>query len=125
MTAHEFVAFWAVERMATVSTASQRGSVHAVPMIPHLIDGKFYLPTFANSVRRKDHAERPRCAITSWEDAYRAVIVYGIAREVPSIPVTADERRHQPGSGVIIEVTPTKIFAIRPPQGHAEYREST
>jgi nitroimidazol reductase NimA-like FMN-containing flavoprotein (pyridoxamine 5'-phosphate oxidase superfamily) len=123
MTAAEFVAFWQGERMATVSTVSAAGAVHAVPMIPELVDGKFYLPTFPDSIRRRDHAANSRCAITSWEDAYRAVIVYGTAREVPSIPAGDEERRHQPGSLVTIEVTPTRMFAIRPPRGHPRYRE--
>lgn len=86
MSAPEFVAFWGQARMATVSTSSVTGSVHAVPLDIHLIDGKFYIPTFPDSRRLQDHKHNPRCVITSWEDAYRAVIVFGTAREVDADP---------------------------------------
>jgi len=123
MSAAEFVAFWGVARMATVSTASPDGIVHAVPLDIHLVDGRFYIPTFPDSQRLQDHRLNARCAITSWEDAYRAVIVYGNAREVGVDPTartaeTTTEQNYSTGSMVTIEVTPTRIYAIRPPEGH-------
>jgi nitroimidazol reductase NimA-like FMN-containing flavoprotein (pyridoxamine 5'-phosphate oxidase superfamily) len=123
MSAAEFVAFWGETRMATVSTASRHGTVHAVPLDIHLVDGKFYIPTFPDSHRLQDHRANPRCAITSWDGPYRAVIVYGSAREVPADPTrrtaaTAAEQGYTPDAMATVEVTPTRIYAIRPPPGH-------
>lgn len=123
MSAEEFVDFWGEARMATVSTASGSGAPHAVPLDIHLVDGRFYIPTFADSRRLADHRENPRCVITSWDGPYRAVIAYGNAREVDSDPTgrvgaTADEQNYDRDRLVTIEVTPTRIYAIRPPAGH-------
>jgi len=127
MSAAEFVAFWGESRMATISTALPKGTVHAVPLDIHLVDGRFYIPTFPDSRRLQDHRLNPRCVITSWEDAYRAVIVYGIAREVDPDPTgrtseTAEEQHYLPSSMVTIEVRPTRIYGIRPPLGHHAHR---
>ena len=123
MSAAEFVAFWGASRMASVATASRIGTVHAVPLDIHLVDGTFYIPTFPDSRRRQDHQENPRCVITSWDGPYRAVIVYGTAREVTEDPTgrtvaTAAEQGYGAGLMVTVAVTPTRIYAIRPPVGH-------
>ncbi len=123
MSAAEFVAFWGEARMVSVATASRSGGVHAVPLGIHLVDGKFYVPTFPDSRRRQDHRENPRCVVTSWNGPYRAVIVYGTAQEVGSDPTrrteaTAVEQGYASGSMVTIAITPTRIYAIRPPAGH-------
>ena len=123
MSAEEFVEFWGDGRMASVSSASSRGQVHAVPLDIHLIDGTFYIPTFPDSRRLRDHRENPRCVITSWDGPYRATIVIGAARESADDPVgrtsdTASEQGYVPGSMVTIAVEPTRIYAIRPPVGH-------
>lgn len=123
MSAAEFVAFWTEGRMASISTVSENGAVHAAPLEPRLIDGKFYLPTFPDSQRLRDHRARARCAIVSWDGPYRALIVYGVAREVGGDPggraaETASEQGYAPDTMVTIEVTPTRIYAIRPPVGH-------
>jgi hypothetical protein len=109
MTAEEFVAFWIPDRMASIATSSEDGSVHAAPLEPKLIDGRFIIPTFPDSQRLRDHRARQRCVITSWDGPYRAVIVYGEAREIAG---EAD------GAMVMVEITPTRIYAIRPPAGH-------
>lgn len=123
MSAEEFINFWGEARMASVSTASRSGLVHAVPLDIHLVDGLFYIPTFADSRRVADHRENPRCVITSWDGPYRAVIAYGDAREVDADPTdrsaaTAEEQTYEPDQMITIEVTPTRIYAIRPPPGH-------
>ena len=123
MSAAEFVDFWGEGRMASVSTASGRGQVHAVPLDIHLVDGVFYVPTFPDSRRLRDHRENPRCVITSWDGPYRAVIVIGIANEANLDPtdrtgVTAVEQGYAATSMVTIAVRPTRIYAIRPPAGH-------
>ena len=87
------------------------------------MDGKFYVPTFPDSQRLKDHRANPRCAISSWEDHYRAVIVYGLAQESDVDPTgrtikTAVEQGYTPTSLLTICITPTRIYGIRPPPGH-------
>ena len=111
MSAPEFVAFWGDGCMASVATVSDKGEVHAGPLEIRLVDGKLMILTFGDAVRRRDHRAHPRCDITAWEDAYRAVIAYGTAVELPrDAPETT--------ALVTIEVTPTRIYAIRPPPGH-------
>lgn len=128
MSAEEFVGFWDHAPMASISTVSERGRVHVAPLEPRLVDGKFYIPTFPDSQRLRDHRADPRCAIASWDGPYRAVIVYGVAREVAQNPTgrtgaTAAEQAYDPATMLTIEVTPERIYAIRPPPGHHASRE--
>jgi len=112
MSAEELVKFWGAGRVASVSTVSAAGAVHVAPLEITLVDGKFHAPTFANSRRLKDHRENPRCGIAAWEgEAYWAVIAYGTAREADRHPAAA-------AAMVEVEITPTRIYAIRPPKGH-------
>ncbi len=128
MSAEEFVAFWNCEPMASLATVSSTGDVHVAPLEPRLIDGIFYVPTFPDSQRLKDHRANPRCAIAAWDGPYRAVIVYGTAREVESDPTeraarTANEQGYAADTIVTTKITPTRIYGIRPPPGHrAEHR---
>jgi hypothetical protein len=127
MDAREFVAFWGEERMASISTVSPAGRVHAAPIDVRLVDGVFYTAAFADSVRLADHRANRRCAITASEDAYRAVIVYGAAREVDADPTgrtaaVSGEQGYPPGGVVTVAITPTRIYGIRPPAGHAAAR---
>jgi hypothetical protein len=112
MSAQELVAFWGEARMATVSTASLDGTVHAVPLDVRLIDGLFHIATFRDARRLGDHRENARCAITSWDDAYHAAIVYGRAHVNEEAAATM----------VRVEVKPSRIYAIRAPQGHHAHR---
>lgn len=128
MSAEEFVAFWDTRPMASLSTVSANCAVHAVPLDPRFIDGKFLIATFPDSVRLRDHRANPRCAIAASDGPYRAVIVYGDAREVEQdltsrTAEVAVEQGYSPADMVSIEVTPTRIYAIRPPSGHPAYRE--
>lgn len=128
MSAEEFVAFWDSGPMASLSTVSTDGQVHVAPLEPKLVDGRFYLPTFPDSQRLRDHRANARCAIGSWDGPYHAVIVYGTAREVEGNPTghtleTAGEQGYAPGEMVTIEVTPTRLYAIRAPEGHPAHRE--
>jgi hypothetical protein len=123
MSAGEFVAFWGTERMASISTVSASGDIHVAPLDVRLIDGRFYISTFPDSQRLLDHRANPRCAITSWDGPYRAAIVYGTAREIDCDPTgrsrdTAREQGYDTSSMVTIQVTPTRIYAIRPSAGH-------
>jgi hypothetical protein len=106
MSVEEFVAFWGAERMASIATPSVAGSVHAVALDIRLVDGIFHIPTFGNAVRLADHRANPRCVITSWDDSYHVAVVYGDANFVE-------------GAGMVdVVVTPTRIYAIRPPAWH-------
>jgi hypothetical protein len=84
MTADELVAFWGGIRMAAVSTVSASGRVHAAPLEVSLIGSQFHVPTFGDSVRLADHRANARCAITAWDDTYRAVIAYGRVDSLPA-----------------------------------------
>jgi hypothetical protein len=113
MSAQEFIDFRGESRMATVSTASRSGTAHAISLDIHLVDGRFYLPTFPDSIRLSDHRENARCVITSWDGLYRAVIAYGDAREVAAdstarTEATVEEQRYDRDQCVTIEVTPTR-----------------
>ncbi len=123
MSAREFVEFWGGGRMASISTASSQCNVHTTPLDLRLVDGKFYAPTFPDSQRLRDHRARPRCAISSWNGPYTAVIIYGVANEVGHDPTgrTSEAEKEQGYAReamVTVEITPTRIYAIRPPVGH-------
>lgn len=124
MSATEFVSFWEMQPMASISTVSARGQVHVAPLEPRLVDGKFYIPTFPDSARLRDHRVHERCAIAAWDGPYHAVIVYGTAREVPNNPAgrteeTAVEQGYAASDMVTIEIAPMRIYGIRPPTGHS------
>jgi hypothetical protein len=128
MSAAEFVAFWGGERMASVATVSASGHVHAAPLDVRLVDGKFYVATFPDSQRLRDHRAKARCAITSWDGPYRAVIVYGDARETAATgraTAVAAEQGYDVRTMITIEVTPTRIYGIRPPPGHQMHDDVT
>lgn len=130
MSAAEFVTFWSDLRMASISTVSASGDVHVAPLDLRLTDGKFYVPTFPDSQRLRDHRANPRCGIAAWDGPYLATIVYGSASEVDSDPTgraseTATEQAYEPNGIVTIQVTPTRIYAIRPPAGHPARQPST
>lgn len=127
MSAEEFVAFWGDGRMASISTVSSKGQVHVAALEPKLVDGKFYVPTFPDSRRLRDHRANARCAITTWDGPYRAAIIYGIARVVSEDPAmrteaTAAEQGYDAASLVTVEIAPTRIYGIRPPEGHHAHR---
>jgi len=96
MPAEEFVAFWGDGRMASIATVSAAGTVHAVPLDLRLVHGRFYVPTFPDSLHLQDHRTNPRCAITSWDGPYTAVVVYGTAREVSHNPARRTEATASP-----------------------------
>jgi hypothetical protein len=106
MSIEEFVAFWGRERMASIATASAGAAVHAASLDIRLVDGVFHVPTFGNAIRLADHRANPRCVITSWDDSYHVAVVYGDASFLE-------------GAGMLdVRVTPTRIYAIRPPSWH-------
>ena len=121
MTAAEFVSFWDARPMAAISTVSAQGSVHITPLDPLFSKGVFRIPTFGDSQRLKDHIANPRCGISAWDGPYRAVIVYGTAsiEDPDAVAVTSGALNGYEASGMVtVVVTPTRIYGIRPPEGH-------
>ncbi|MEX0783058.1 MAG: pyridoxamine 5'-phosphate oxidase family protein [Dehalococcoidia bacterium] len=111
MSAEEFVAFWGGTRLASVATVGKSGWPHAAPVEVTLAGDRFLVPAFPNSVRMADLRRSPRLVVTTWDDAWHAAIVYGLAELVGA-------------SGGSITVRPTRIYAIRAPQGHHASRRA-
>jgi predicted pyridoxine 5'-phosphate oxidase superfamily flavin-nucleotide-binding protein len=107
MSATEFGAFWAQPRMAGFGTVSPTGRPHVAALEVSYRDGRFHVPTFANAVRLADIRANPSVSLVAWSDAYHAMTIYGTARILSSAAAM-----------VTVEVTPTRIYAIRPPAGH-------
>jgi hypothetical protein len=87
-----------------------------------------YVATFPDSQRLRDHRAQARCAITSWDGLYRAVIVYGDARETAAAgraAAVAAEQGYDAHAMITIEVTPTRVYGIRPPPGHQAHADVT
>jgi Pyridoxamine 5'-phosphate oxidase len=107
MSAREFIDFWAGGRMAAVATVSARGRPRVAPLEVSWQAGRLHLPAFANSARLRDHRANPDCAITSWNDAWTAVIVNG------------QVELGEGATGMVsVSLVPTRIFAMRAPAGH-------
>jgi hypothetical protein len=84
---------------------------HAAPLEVSLEGNEFAIPSFSASVRVADLRGNPRIVLNTWDDAYHAAIVYGTAR-------LSDTG----GTMVRVTVAPTRIYAIRAPQGHPAHR---
>ena len=96
--------------MSAVATVGANPSPHAAPLEVALEGDVFVVPSFAGSLRLKDLRSNPRLVLNTWDDAYTAAIVYGTAS-------------FEPGAGMVrVEVTPTRIYAIRAPEGHRAFR---
>ncbi len=110
MSAGEFIDFWSPGRMASISTKSANGTLHAAPLDPTLVNGTFRIPTFRGSRRLADHRANRRCVIVAYDGPYRAVVVYGDA--------TIEDADSDPDSPMVtVSVAPARIYAIRPPVG--------
>jgi len=114
MSAAEFCDFWRDEPMTSVSTTSASGAVHVTPVQPKFEAGRIYVITAGESQRLKDHRANPRCAIASWDGPDIVVVVYGEVRILDEIDRFPETKWTEPGL-VTVEVTPERIYAIRPP----------
>jgi len=73
------------------------------------------LVIYDNTVRRVDLRTNPRVSFATWKDG-AAAIVYGRAREVDgSLRETRPGRSGAPRNVVTVEVTLTRVYAMRPP----------
>lgn len=107
MYADEFRAFWGGTRLAGMSTVGKSQWPHVAPVEVTLDGDRFVAPAFEDSVRAADIQINARLAIVTWDDAWHAAIVYGLAEDVLGSRVT---------------VRPTRIYAMRAPKGHLHSR---
>ena len=111
MTEDDFRAFWRRPRLTSIGTVGVSGQPHASPIEVSLDGEEFVLPSFRSALRIADLRENRRVVLTTWDDAWHAAIVYGTAT------VYDNE-----GDIVRVSVTPTRIYAIRAPEGHHAHR---
>ena len=107
MYAVEFRAFWGGTRLAGMSTVGKSQWPHVAPVEVTLDGDRFVAPAFDDSVRAADVRFNARLAIVTWDDAWHAAIVYGIAEHVSAGRAT---------------IRPTRIYAMRAPKGHPQSR---
>jgi hypothetical protein len=120
MTASEFVEFWREVRLVAMATVGANGQPHIAPVHAQIAGANLRLVIYDNTVRRDDLARNLRVAFTAWDDHGAAAIIYGRAREIPGL--IRDARSGQSGKPrrvVAIEVTVTRIYAMRAPSRSA------
>ncbi|HEX4209002.1 MAG TPA: pyridoxamine 5'-phosphate oxidase family protein, partial [Candidatus Binataceae bacterium] len=116
MKAAEFVEFWQSVRLVAMATTGAGGLPHIAPVHAMLEGIKLRLVIYENTVRRADIARNPHVAFTTWRADGAAAIVYGHAREIPnSLRAARPGRSGKPRNVVAIEVSITRIYAMRPP----------
>lgn len=120
MTAAEFVEFWSSVRLVAMVTVGDKGQPHLAPVHAQIVGTTLKLVVYDNTIRRADLARNPRVGFTTWDDHGAAVIVYGRAHEVPgSVRDARPGQSGQPRRVIGIEVTITRIYAMRAPQRSA------
>jgi Pyridoxamine 5'-phosphate oxidase len=116
MKAAEFVEFWQSVRLVAMATVGVGGLPHIAPVHASLEGTTLRLVIYDNTVRRADIARDPHVAFTTWRADGAAAIVYGHAREIPdSLRAARPGRSGKPRNVVAVEVTLTRIYAMRPP----------
>ena len=116
MTAAELVVFWKDARLMAMATVGSAGQPHLAPVHSELDGTTLRLVIYDDTVRRMDLQTNPRVAFTTWKDG-AAAILYGRAREVPDS--LRDARAGRSGvtrKVVTIEVTLTRVYAMRTPE---------
>ena len=117
MSAQEFIQFWRSNRLIAMTTVGANGAPHIAPVHARIVGAQIRLVVYDNTVRRADIASNPRVAFSAWNAEGAAVIVYGRAREIPDS--LREARAGQDGSPrkvVELEVTVTRIYAMRSPR---------
>jgi len=115
MRAGELLEFWRGTGLVAMATVGPAGQPHIAPVHAELRGTTLALVVYENTVRRRDLAGNPRVAFTTWRDG-AAVILYGRAREIPdSAREARPARSGSPRRVVSIEVTLTRVHAMRPP----------
>ncbi|HEY2387661.1 MAG TPA: pyridoxamine 5'-phosphate oxidase family protein [Candidatus Binatia bacterium] len=115
MRAAELIEFWRGTGLVAMATVGPSGHPHVAPVHAELRGTTLVLVIYDNTVRRRDLAQNPRVAFTTWRDG-AAVILYGRAREVPdSLRDARPARGGTPRKVVTIEVALTRVHAMRAP----------
>lgn len=114
MTAAELVAFWNGTRLKAMATSGADGAPHVAPVHAEFVDGVLRSTVYEHAARRRDLRTNPRVTFTTWGPDGAAVILHGIAREVPD-----SLRDSRPGAGgaprrvVTLEIEVTRIHAMK------------
>lgn len=123
-------AFLSAQRVVRVATSDRRGEPHVVPVCAVVAEGRIYFASGADARKVRNLADSPRIAVVgddyteAW-DGLRGVMVVGAARLVPRGPRFRQARRLlyakypqyereaslEEGDAVVVEVTPTSVFA--------------
>ncbi len=120
MRAAELLEFWRGTGLVAMATVGPGGQPHIAPVHAELRGARLVLVVYDNTVRRRDLARNARVAFTTWREG-AAVILYGRAREVPdSLRDARPARSGTPRRVVTIEVTLTRVHAMRPPPASAD-----
>jgi len=118
------------ERVCRVATAGRRGMPHLVPVCQVVAGGKIYFASGTDGRKALNLAENPRVAVTvdlyseDWAHI-KGVMIQGRARLIArgstfrrirallyrKYPQYSREAGLDPSDSVVVEVTPTRIFA--------------
>jgi PPOX class probable F420-dependent enzyme len=118
------------ERVCRVATTGRRGMPHLVPVCQVVAGGKIYFASGSDSRKALNLAENPRVAVTvdlyseDWTHL-KGVMIQGRARLVArgsgfqrvrallyrKYPQYSSEAALDPSDSVVVEVTPTRVFA--------------
>jgi hypothetical protein len=119
MTAAELIEFWRGTGLVAMTTVGPKGQPHTAPVHAELQGTTLRLVIYENTVRRQDLRTNPRVAFTTWRGG-AAVIMYGRAREIPgSLHPARAGRSGEARNVVAIEVSLTRVYAMRSPQRSA------
>jgi PPOX class probable F420-dependent enzyme len=118
------------ERVCRVATAGRRGMPHLVPVCQVVAGGKIYFASGSDGRKALNLAENPRVAVTvdlyseDWAHL-KGVMIQGRARLIArgsvfrrirallyrKYPQYSREAALDPSDSVVVEVTPTRVFA--------------
>jgi hypothetical protein len=112
LAAAEFLAMWRSQRICTVASVGPRGQPHiAVVHADFHADGRLTMRMFTGAVRARDIAANDRIALSKHLDGAVAML-YGRARPVPGT-----EAVRQSAETIEVEITPTRLYAMKPRTG--------
>lgn len=110
--ARDFLAMWRTQRICTVASVGAQGQPHiAVVHADFQADGRLTMRMFTGAVRAKDIAMNDRVALSKHLDGAVAML-YGRARPVPGT-----EAVRQAAETIEVEITPTRLYAMKPRTG--------
>ena len=132
MSAAEFVDFWRGVRLVAMATVGPGGQPHIAPVHARLGSAEasglttLRMVIYDNALRRADLARNPKVAFTTWREDGAVAIIYGRAHEITgSLRAARSGRSGKPRQVVEVEVTLTRIYAMRPPERQAGQPSST